>query len=43
MNSIFRNDNELVSIITSKKVYPNVKEEVCETVTRSAVKPLESK
>ena len=43
MNSIFRNDNQLVNMICSKKVYPHVKTETCEVVKKSATQPLEVK
>lgn len=43
MNAIFKNDSELVRLLSSKKVYPHVKEEILEIVKKSAVNPLESK
>lgn len=43
MNSIFKNDSELVKLISSKKVYPHVKGEVVEIVKTSAIQPFESK
>ena len=43
MNSIFRNDTQLVSLICSKKAYPHVKSETCDIVKKSASQPLEIK
>lgn len=43
MNSIFKDDTELVKAICSKKVYPNVKHEVADIVKKSAVQPPISK
>jgi hypothetical protein len=43
MNSIFKNDCELIKTISNKKVYPNCKPEVIDIVKRSAVQPLASK
>ena len=43
MNSIFRNDTQLVSMICSKKTYPHVKNETCEVVKKSAIQPIEIK
>lgn len=43
MNSIFKNDSELVKLISSKKVYPHVRAEVVDIVKKSAIQPLEVK
>jgi hypothetical protein len=43
MNSIFKNDADLIKLITSKKVYPHLKSELVDIVKKSAIKPLESK
>ena len=43
MNSIFKNDNELVRLICNKKVYPNVKNQVYDIVKKSAIQPLDVK
>lgn len=43
MNSIFKNDSELVKLISSKKVYPHLRAEVVDIVKKSAIQPLEAK
>jgi hypothetical protein len=43
MNSIFKNDCELIKTISNKKVYPNCKPELLEIVKKSAVQPLATK
>jgi hypothetical protein len=43
MNSIFKNDCELIKNISNKKVYPNCKPEVIDIVKKSAIEPLASK
>ena len=43
MNSIFKNDTELIKAISSKKVYPHVKNEIVEIVKRSAAHPIDTK
>lgn len=43
MNSIFKNDCELIKTISNKKVYPNCKPEVIEIVKKSTIQPFESK
>lgn len=43
MNSIFKDDSELVRLICSKKVFPNVKNEVADIVKKSAIQPVQSK
>jgi len=43
MNSIFKNDCELIKTISSKKVYPNCKPEIIEIVKKSAIKQIETK
>lgn len=43
MNSIFKNDCELIKTISNKKVYPNCKAEVIDIVKKSTVQPFASK
>lgn len=43
MNSIFKNDSELVKLISSKKAYPHARGEVVEIVKKSAIQPMGSK
>ncbi len=40
MNSIFRNDCELIKTISNKKVFPNCKQEVVDIVKKTAVQPI---
>lgn len=43
MNSIFKNDCELIKTISNKKVYPNCRPEVIDIVKKSTVQPLATK
>lgn len=43
MNSIYKNDAELIKTISSKRVYPNCKPEVIEILKSSISRPFDSK
>lgn len=43
MNSIFKNDSELIKTISSKRVYPNCKPEVIDIVKKSLSQPFDCK
>jgi hypothetical protein len=43
MNSIFKNDCELIKTISNKKVYPNCRPEVIDIVKKSTAQPLATK
>jgi hypothetical protein len=43
MNSIFKNDCELIKTISNKKAYPNCRPEVIDIVKKSTVQPLATK
>lgn len=40
MNAIFKNDSELVRMLTAKKAYPHVKSELVDTIKKSVLQPL---
>jgi hypothetical protein len=43
MNSIFKNDSELIKTISSKRVYPNCKAEVIDIIKKSLSQPFDCK